>query len=113
MNCSCASSQRTSGAARFFTKNSRRYVKTYRRKGLAKEQRLLLDGAERIGAFGGAGLTAELFALVWLSSLKAPRSVAAVRSGCAGKGVSEVSIVTGNPAPISLALPARSVNCAK
>jgi magnesium-protoporphyrin O-methyltransferase len=34
----------TSGAGRFFSKNSKRYAKTFRKKGLAKEQRLLLDG---------------------------------------------------------------------
>jgi magnesium-protoporphyrin O-methyltransferase len=44
MNCRCTPSPPASGLGRFFSKNSKRYLKTYRRKGLAKEQRLLIDG---------------------------------------------------------------------
>jgi magnesium-protoporphyrin O-methyltransferase len=44
MNCSCCSAPNTQGTNKFFTKNASRYIKQFRKKGLAKEQQRLVEG---------------------------------------------------------------------
>lgn len=46
MTC-CPPSQPTEGTNRFFTRWSKRYAKDYKKKGLAKEQRFLLEGIKK------------------------------------------------------------------
>ena len=55
MSCSCtppSAASGASGAGKFFSKNSRRYLKRFRRKGLAKEQKYLVEGIAA-GQLGG------------------------------------------------------------
>lgn len=47
MNCCSSSPQPTPGTGRFFSKRSGKYLKTFRRKGLAKEQRYLIEGISK------------------------------------------------------------------
>jgi magnesium-protoporphyrin O-methyltransferase len=45
----CCQTQTLSGTDKFFTKQSERYMKQFRKKGLAKEQQLLLEGISALG----------------------------------------------------------------
>src|ERR1051325_7226674 len=44
---SCCTSSSLPGTNKFFSKSSKRYLKQFRKRGLAKEQRLLLEGFPR------------------------------------------------------------------
>lgn len=44
MNCSCCSPPNVQGTNKFFTKNANRYIKQFKKKGLAKEQQRLVEG---------------------------------------------------------------------
>jgi len=46
----------TKGAAKFFSKNSRRYARTFKRKGLDKAQQVLADGLSKLGIRGNSVL---------------------------------------------------------
>ncbi|MBI3195497.1 MAG: methyltransferase domain-containing protein [Ignavibacteriae bacterium] len=48
----CCQTQSLSGTDKFFTKQSDRYLKQFRKKGLAKEQRMLLEGISSLGLEG-------------------------------------------------------------
>jgi magnesium-protoporphyrin O-methyltransferase len=44
---SCCPTSSSAGTDKFFSKNSKKYIKRFRKKGLAKEQRFLLEGISR------------------------------------------------------------------
>ncbi len=48
----CCQTQTLSGTDKFFTKQSNRYLKQFRKKGLAKEQRMLVEGISASGIEG-------------------------------------------------------------
>ena len=51
MSC-CSTPNASDGTNRFFTRMSKVYAKQFRKKGLAKEQRMLLDGVKRMPIHG-------------------------------------------------------------